>query len=142
MPKQEELQKGYTRIESIHAILGVGTTKIVAIQGRTHPKMRLVVKDDGTKMQDGAGLTGDYSFALCRAFTTGGGIFQVTHKDGVVAGITDAVAAANELYPFAPAAASDETIFEANEDIILEPQTVQGSAADSALVVLKFEVVN
>lgn len=140
--EQADLQKGYTIIESVHAILGQGTTRVVAIKGGTHPKMRLKVADENTEMNDGEGLTGDYSFVMSLVSTTGGGIYDVSHKDGVIAGRTAVETEANELYPFAPVATTDETIFEADEDVILAPSTQNGHAADSILAVLKFEVVN
>lgn len=140
--EQSDLPVGYTIIESIHAILGTGTARVVAIRGGDHPKMRLLVKNANTEMVSGSGLSGAYSFALSRVSTTGGEIFTVSHKDGSVAGQTAAETEVNEIYPFAPAATTDEPTFEADEDVILTPSTACGNAADAALVVLKFEVVN
>lgn len=140
--EQADLMPGYAIIESMHAIMGTGTTRVVAIKGGTHPKMRLKVKDVDTLMDSGDGLTGDHSFVMSLVSTTGGGIYDVTHKDGVIAGRTVAETEVNTLLPFAPVATSDETIFEADEDVIISPSTANGNVADSVLVVLKFEVVN
>ena len=140
--EQEDLQKGYTVIESIHAILGVGTARVVAMRGGTHPKMRLKVKDEDTLMDSGDGLSGDYSFVLVNVAAVSGAI-TVSHKDGVVAGETVAtVNTADCVYPIAIAATTDETIFEADEDVMIAPSTVLGAATASLLVVLKFEVVD
>ena len=140
--EQEDLQPGYTLIESVHAILGTGTARVVAIRGGTHPKMRLLVADDDTVMNDGEGLTGQISFVLVNIAAVSGAI-TVSHKDGVVAGETVAtVNTIDNIYPIAIAATSDETIFEADEDVIIAPSTVLGAATASLLVVLKFEVVN
>ena len=140
--EQTDLQPGYTVIESVHAILGTGTDRVVAIRGGTHPKMRLKVKDEDTVMNDGEGLTGDYSFVLVNVAAVSGAI-TISHKDGVVAGETVAtVNTADNIYPIAPAATTDEPIFEADEDVIIAPSTVLGAATASLLVVLKFEPVN
>ena len=136
------MQPGYTAIESVHAILGTGTARVVAMRGGTHPKMRLKVKDDDTLMNDGEGLTGDYSFVLVNIAATSGCI-TVSHKDGVVAGETVAtINVIDTIYPIAIAATSDETIFEADEDVMIAPSTVLGAATASLLVVLKFEAVD
>ena len=139
---QNELPAGYTIIESTHAILGTGTVRKVAIKGGKHPKMRLLVADVNTKFNDGEGLSADWSFVLMTAKTTAGQIITVSHKDGIVAGASAAEALVNEIYPIAIVASTDESIFEADEDVIIAPSTVAGSAADAAIVVLKFEVVN
>ena len=140
--EQDKLPQGYTIIESTHAILGTGTTRVVAVAKNTHPKMRLLVQDANTEMNDGEGLTGQYSYVLSRVSTTGGGIYTVTHKDLAVAGETTAETELNEIYPFAPKATTDTSTFEADEDVCLAPSTANGHAADAVLVVLKFEVVN
>lgn len=136
------MQKGYTLIQSTHAILGTGTDRITVIKGGSHPKMRLLVKDNSTVMNDGEGLTGEYSFSLHTAHNTSAAVLDVVHKDGSVAGRSVTSTAVNELNPFAPVATTDEPIFEADEDVCLVPSTVAGNAADASLVVLKFEVVN
>lgn len=139
--EQDDLPKGYTVIESVHAILGTGTERKVAIRGGTHPRMRLKVKDDDTVMNDGEGLTGDFSFAYVVAAATSGAI-TVSHKDGVVAGETVAtINTANNIYPIAYATTDDEAIFEADEDVIIAPSTVLGAASAAVIVVLKFEEV-
>ena len=139
---QDELQPGYTIIESTHAILGTGTERKVAIKGGKHPKMRLLVADADTVMNDGEGLTGGYSFVIALAAAVSGAI-TVSHKDSVVAGETVAtINTLSNIYPIAPAATTDEPIFEADEDVMIAPSTVLGAATASVLVVLKFEVVN
>ena len=139
--EQNDLPKGYTVLESVHAILGTGTDRKVAIRGGTHPRMRLKVKDEDTVMNDGEGLTGDFSFVYVNVVAVSGAI-TVSHKDGVVAGETVAtINTARNIYPIAYNDADDEPIFEANEDVMIAPSTVLGAATASLLVVLKFEEV-
>lgn len=143
---QDELPAGYTVIESTHVILGVGTVKTIAMKGGTHPKMRLLMKDINTVYAAGDGPTGAYSFAYPIIDTTGGAVFEVLHKDLRLAGQTVAQVTLHCACPFAPVAKSAtldvDPVFEANEDVILQPSTANGSAADTAIIVLKFEVVN
>ena len=138
---QNELQPGYTIIESKHAILGTGTERKVAIRGGTHPKMRLLIADVSTLYNTGEGLSEDWSFATTLAAATSG-VLEVSHKDGILAARTAAINAVNEIYPFAPVTGADETIFEANEDVMIVPSTVLGGATGAVLAVLKFAVVN
>ena len=139
--EQDEIVDGYTYVETTCALLGTGTLKKVAIKGGNHPKMRLLVADISTLLNEGEGFSEDWSFVTVLAAATSGAV-QVSHKDGVVAGRTGALNLANEISPFAPVATSDETIFEANEDVIIEPSTTLGGATGAVLAVLKFEVVN
>ena len=143
--EQKDLPKGYTIIESTHAILGTGTDKKVAIRGGDHPKMRLLVSDVNTLYNDGEGFSEDWSFVLVNTACTSG-VVTVGKRDGTVAGRTGAMNLANEIHPLAAIAPSAtqnvSQTFEADEDVIIEPSTVLGAAAGAVIAVLKFKVVD
>ena len=140
--EQEDLDKGYTYIEVTCALMGVDTLNKVVLKGGKHPKMRLLVNDNSTALNTGEGFSEDWSFVIALAACTSGAI-DVRHRSGVIAGRTGSINAISEISPFAPqAAATDEPVFEADEDVLIEPSTTLGAAGGSLLAVLKFEVVN
>lgn len=147
--EQSDLEDGYTLIESVHALLGVGANPVVAIRGGTHPKMRLLVSGDDTALGVGAtdAPSGAVSFALALVANVAGAEITVEHANGMDAATTLGNDAISTVYPFKATAKSaivdnDALIFEANEDVMLIASVAAGGADDSTLVVLKFEVVN
>lgn len=136
------MQPGYTVIESTHALIGVSPDRVLVMKANNHPRMRLLVHTDEVSIADGDPIT-NFSFMLGLVDTTGNLIVDVVHATGVIAGRSGAQVTAFTPEPIAiQAAATDEPIFEADEDVFLLPSTVAGNAADVALIVLKFEVVN
>ena len=140
--EQEDLQPGYTVIESTHVLLGTSVEKVLVMKANNHPRMRLLVHGDEVSVADGDPIT-NFSFVLPIVDTTGNLVLDVVHVTGVVAGRSGAQVTIGVPEPISLlAAATDEPIFEADEDIYLLPSTANGNAADVALIVLKFEVVN
>ena len=140
--EQDDLFEGYTHIESVSHILGIGTLKKVVIKGGHHPKMRLLTAEASTLLITATGPTAEASFAACLTFGTPGHQLECIHKNGVVAGETIAATALGAT-PFIMSDSTyiDADIFEADEDVILQAATASG-ATNVSLVVLKFEVVN
>ena len=139
---QDELIAGYTHIETVAAILGVGTLQKTVIKGGHHPKMRLLISDSAALLATAQGPTEEASFSVSIVHNTSGAVFDVLHKDGTIAGRAASTTSAGAIAPFAAVATTDETIFEANEDVVLQSSTAAGNAAAGNLAVLKFEVVN
>lgn len=137
-----EIETGYTHIESVNYILGIGTLKKVVIKGGHHPKMRLLTAEASTALITATGPSEEASFAVPVAWTATGHQLECIHKNGVVAGETIAAAAANNITPFimSNSTYTDADVFEASEDVILQAATA-GNAATATLIVLKFEVV-
>lgn len=137
-----DIEPGYTHIESVSHILGIGTLKKVVIKGGHHPKMRLLTAEASTLLITATGPTTEASFAACLTFGTPGHQLECIHKNGVVAGETIAATALGAT-PFIMSDSTyiDADIFEADEDVILQAATASG-ATNVSLVVLKFEVVN
>ena len=136
------MQPGYTIIESTHMVFGTTAERALVMKANNHPRMRLLVHADEVSVADGDPIT-DFSFVLPIVDATGGLVLDVVHATGVIAGRSGAQVTIGVPEPIAiQAAATDEPIFEADEDVYLDPSTPNGGATDSALVVLKFEVVN
>ena len=142
--EQNELQKGYTYIETICAIMGQDTLNKVVIKGGKHPRMRLLVSDVNTALNTGEGFSEDWSYVVALAACTSG-VIDVRKRDGTIAGRTGAINAISEISPFvaiAPSATQNVSqVFEADEDVMIEPGTTLGAAGASALAILKFEVL-
>ena len=139
--EQYEIFAGYGFIESVTALLGVGTLKKVIIRGGHHPKMRLKVAPAATLLASGAGPSDEYSFSVSIVHSTSGAVFDVVHSDGVIAARAASTTSAGAIAPFAYSASTNEPVFEAWEDVCIMPQTASGNAAAANLAVLKFEVM-
>lgn len=140
--EQSELAAGYATVESVHAIIGIGTVRSLVFKANAHPRMRLLVHSDEVSMATGDGFTAEYSFVLPLVDTGGNLVLDVVHATGVIAGRSGAQVTAFTPEPFgAQAAATDEPIFEADEDVYIVPSTANSDVADVAIAVLKFEVV-
>ena len=137
----DELPAGYTHIESVHACLGIGTLKKVVIKGGRHPKMRLIISPSAALLATAQGPTEEASFSQSIVHNTSGGVFDVVHSNGLIAGRAASTTSAGAIAPFAAVATSDEPVFEASEDVCLQQSTAAGNAAAANMVVLKFEVV-
>ena len=140
--EQEDLQPGYTIIEHVAAILGVGTLQKTVIQGGHHPKMRLLISDSAALLATAQGPTEEASYSVSIVHATGGAVLDVVHKDGSIAGRAASTTSAGAIAPFAAVATTDEPTFEADEDVCILPSTAGGAATAANLFVLKFEVVD
>ena len=138
---QEDLVQGYTYIESAHACLGIGTLKKVVIRAGHHPKMRLMVSTSAALLATAQGPTEEASFSISIVHSTSGGVFDVVHSNGFIAGRSASTTSAGAIAPFAATATTDDPVFEANEDVCLQQSTAAGNAAAANLVVLKFEEI-
>ena len=138
--EQTDLEKGYTYIESLTAIVGAGSIRKVLIPGGKHPKMRMLVSPEATELAAGTGPAGPYSFVIAIAFTATGHQMEVIHGDGAIAGEAGANTATNKIMPFVKSGADPALVFEADEDILIHAGTA-GNAATVSLVSVKFEEV-
>lgn len=114
---------------AVASLLGTGTTRVKAIEGGKHPRMRL---------NPLAGACGTFCIATAGA----GAHISVEHDDGRDAA-TQATGndTANTWYNFTLTTTKDDDIFEADEDVFVLAGTAAGDAADACLIFLQFQPV-
>lgn len=140
--EQDELEKGYTHIESVTVISGSSVAKQIVMQGGKHPKMRIILATDSTLIAANSRQADNASFLCPIIYSTKTPVLAVIHRDGGIAAVNITATAAGDICPLIESAV-DEDVFEADEDVIVYATTAgQAGATSIALLVLKFEVVN